>query len=92
MMWKTICTVVGSHGDEYQIKQHPMTGMVGCTCKGWRYSKKNPRECTHLRQWMDSELKRPSTISALEIAPVLTPQTVADTDEETYEFLREINL
>jgi hypothetical protein len=93
MKWERLALVQGSGDDDYEIKRHPTSGTVGCTCRGWRFSKKDPRTCRHLRDWrhgigilqvFEDDLD-PDEIRG-------TPQHVAETDEETYEFLRSITL
>jgi len=82
MTWTTIATVPSSSDvtRTYEIKRHPETGTIGCTCLGWRFSRSNPRTCRHLAQFLARALDEwNATLVASELP--LTPNTY-DADDE----------
>ena len=81
MKWEHVTYVQSSSdpGARYEIKRHPETGVLGCSCMAYRFTKQHPKTCKHLVAQVQAYIRQ-------------TPRDVITVGGETFTFLRGMRL
>lgn len=74
-------------GTEHEIKRNRFTGLLGCSCLSYRFTRARPKTCKHINAYEQGVPEQRKTWLKTERVPV-----TATVGRETYSFRRAIVL